>query len=172
MVDLVELYAHWYAGRSITEVADSLGVDRKTVRKYVAVATSAGLSPGGPAISDTEWRTHLRIWFPKLVDTRLRQPSWGEIARHHDYIKDLVGVVPVSVIHQRLSDEAGLSASVATVRRYVGLTSPKNSEQARWSCTARPSTMRVLTLLHPCSRASARAKLQCRSFRPPTQTST
>jgi transposase len=125
MVDLVELYTHWYAGRSITEVADSLGVDRKTVRKYVAVATSAGLSAGGPAMSDTEWRAHLRAWFPELVDTRLRQPSWGEIARNHDYIKDLVGVVPLSVIHQRLSDEAGLEASVASVRRYVAAHFPE-----------------------------------------------
>jgi hypothetical protein len=31
----------------------------------------------------------------------------------------LVGVVPMSVIHQRLRDEHGLEASVASLRRYV-----------------------------------------------------
>jgi DNA-binding protein Fis len=33
MIDLVEIYVHWYAGRSQAQIADSLGLDRKTVRK-------------------------------------------------------------------------------------------------------------------------------------------
>ncbi|WP_159058934.1 hypothetical protein [Streptomyces caeruleatus] len=33
MVDIVEIYVHWYAGRSKSQVAASLGVDRKTIRK-------------------------------------------------------------------------------------------------------------------------------------------
>jgi transposase len=129
MVDLVELYTHWYAGRSTTEVAASLGVDRKTVRKYIAVAISAGLEPGGPPLSDTEWRAQIRTWFPKLIDTRLRQPSWGEIARHHDYIEEQLKVVPASVIYQRLRDEAGLEASVASLRRYVRAHFPEEQRQ-------------------------------------------
>lgn len=36
MVDIIEIYVHWYAGRSKSELAASLGVDRKTVRKYLA----------------------------------------------------------------------------------------------------------------------------------------
>jgi transposase len=110
---------HWYAGRSKVEVAHSLGVDPKTVRRYVAAAEEAGLVPGGPAMSEEAWRARVREWFPQLVDTRLRQPSWLKIAPHHDRIGLLVGVVPVSVIHQRLVDEHGLEASVASVRRYV-----------------------------------------------------
>jgi len=55
-----------------------------------------------------------RARFPSLADTRLRQPSWGKIAPHHDEIGRLLGVVPVSVIRQRLADEAGLEASVAS----------------------------------------------------------
>jgi len=35
MIDLVEIYVHWYAGRSQAQIADSLGLDRKTVRKYL-----------------------------------------------------------------------------------------------------------------------------------------
>ena len=34
-------------------------------------------------------------------------------------------MVPVSVIHQRLADEQGLTASVASVRRYVRAISRK-----------------------------------------------
>lgn len=32
MIDITEILVHWYAGRSQYELADSLGVDRKTIR--------------------------------------------------------------------------------------------------------------------------------------------
>jgi hypothetical protein len=32
VIDITEILVHWYAGRSQYELADSLGVDRKTVR--------------------------------------------------------------------------------------------------------------------------------------------
>jgi hypothetical protein len=49
VIDVVEILIHWYAGRSQHELSASLGVDRKTVRKYVGPAVAAGLGPGGPA---------------------------------------------------------------------------------------------------------------------------
>jgi transposase len=119
VVEIVEILTHWYAGRPKAEVSRSLGVDPKTVRKYVAVAKAAGLSPGGPPLSEEEWRAKVRAWFPGLVGTRLRQPSWADIDRHRERIEQLVGVVPASVLHQRLVDEGGLQASVASFRRYL-----------------------------------------------------
>jgi len=119
VIDVVEILEHWYSGRSKTQVAQSLGVDRATVAKYVAPAEAAGLVPGGSAISEEAWRAKVREWFPAMIDTRLRQPSWDQTALHHERIKALLGVVPVSVIHQRLADEDGLEASVASLRRYV-----------------------------------------------------
>jgi hypothetical protein len=101
------------------EVARSLGVDAKTVRRYVAAAEAAGMAPGGPPVTPEQWRALARQWFPQVAGTGVRQVSWREIAVHHDRIAALVGVVPVSVVHQRLADEAGLEASVASVRRYV-----------------------------------------------------
>ncbi|MFD9053628.1 hypothetical protein [Streptomyces zaomyceticus] len=35
MVDIVEIYVHWYAGRSKSQLALSLRLDRKTVRNYL-----------------------------------------------------------------------------------------------------------------------------------------
>jgi hypothetical protein len=119
MIDVTEILQHWYAGRPKVEVARSLGVDAKTVRRYVAPAEAAGMAPGGPPVTEEQWRALARQWFPQVAGTGLRQPSWGEIAVHHDRIAGLLGVVPVSVIHQRLADEAGLEASVASVRLYV-----------------------------------------------------
>ena len=49
MIDVVEILTHWYAGRSQNELATSLGVDRKTLRKYTA-------APGGPPMDEQDWR--------------------------------------------------------------------------------------------------------------------
>jgi hypothetical protein len=81
VIDVAEILEHWYAGRAKVEVARSLGVDAKTVRKYARAAEAAGLAPGGPLVTAKQWRELAREWFPKLTDTRLRQPPWGQIAR-------------------------------------------------------------------------------------------
>ena len=47
MVDVTEILVHWHAGRSQSEIATSLGVDRKTVKKYLAPALEEGIVPGG-----------------------------------------------------------------------------------------------------------------------------
>src|SRR5215510_8576809 len=90
VVDVTEILVHWSAGRSQSEIATSLGLDRKTVKKYVAPAVAAGLCPGGPPMSSADWERLVRSWFPELADTRLRQTTWPEIAAHHDYIKDML----------------------------------------------------------------------------------
>jgi len=56
VVDVTEILAHWHAGRSKSQIAESLGLDRKTVRKYLAPAEAEGLAPGGPPVSAAEWR--------------------------------------------------------------------------------------------------------------------
>ena len=119
MVDVTEILVHWHAGRSKSELQDSLGVDRKTIRKYVRAAEEAGIVPGGPPKSPEQWAELVRVWFPEVADTRLRQVTWPQIALHHDYIKANLPLVTMATIHQRLRDEHGLSVSVASLRRYV-----------------------------------------------------
>ena len=43
VIDVIEILTHWYAGRSQNELATSLGVDRKTLRKYTAPAVLAAI---------------------------------------------------------------------------------------------------------------------------------
>lgn len=119
MIDVVEILVHWYAGRRIGEVASSLGVDPKTVRKYLAPARAAGLTPGGPGLSVSEWSALVEGWFPELVDRGLRQSSWPEIEVHRDRIAGWLGVVTVSTIHQRLRDDHGLGVSESSLRRFI-----------------------------------------------------
>jgi transposase len=141
VIDVVEILAHWYAGRSKKQVATSLGVDRSTVAKYVAPAIAAGLVPGGPTVTDEQWRAMVREWFPGLAGTRLVRPTWPEIDKHRERIEALVGVVPASVIHQRLVDEVGLEASVASLRRWLRARLPeivRADEVAMWRPPVEP----------------------------------
>ena len=132
MIDITEILIHWYAGRSQYELADSLGVDRKTIRKYLAPAVAAGMAPGGPPVSEADWAVLVRSWFPQLTDTRLRQVTWGEIAVHRDYIAgQLEAGVTKATIHQRLADEHGLAASLASLKRYVAANLPEEALRAR-----------------------------------------
>jgi hypothetical protein len=125
VTDVAEMLAHWHAGRSLNDMSQRLGVDRKTVRKYVAPALAAGIAPGGPARTEQEWRRLVLGWFPELADPRLRQVTWPAIAEHHDYIVDqLRARVRTSTIHRRLLDERGLAASVASFHRYVNANIP------------------------------------------------
>lgn len=132
MIDVTEILVHWHAGRSLNEMSQSLGVDRKTLRKYVAPAVAAGIRPGGATKSEAEWRDLVRQWFPELVDTRLRQVTWPAIAAHHEYITEqLKAGVRMSTIHQRLRDEQGLAASVASLRRYITANVPEEARRAQ-----------------------------------------
>jgi transposase len=132
VIDVAEILVHWHAGRSLSEMSLSLGVDRKTLRKYVAPAVAAGIVPGGAAKSEQEWHELVREWFPELADTRLRQVTWPVIAGHHDYIvEQLKARVRMSTIHQRLRDERGLAASVASFRRYVNANIPEEIRRSQ-----------------------------------------
>ena len=64
VVDIIEILVHWHAGRNDSEIAQSLGVDRKTTRKYVAAAQAAGMRPGGPPVAEERWAELVRQWVP------------------------------------------------------------------------------------------------------------
>jgi transposase len=118
--DVVEILEHWHAGRKMGQLSSSLGVDPKTVRKYVAPAVAAGLVPGGESLSRQQWSGLAGDWFPELVDRASRQVTWSEIALEASQIKTWLDQdVTVSTIHQRLRDDRGLSASESSLRRWI-----------------------------------------------------
>lgn len=131
MVDITEIYVHWYAGRSKSELAASLGVDRKTIRKYLEPAEASGITPGGPPMREADWASLIKSWYPELADRRLRQITWPDIDQHRDYIKNLLGTVTVSTIHQRLRDEHKLDVSISSFRRWVHATLPDETTRSQ-----------------------------------------
>ena len=120
MLDLVELFTHWHAGRSQVQLSESLGIDRKTIRKYLAPAIAAGLEPGGQLLSAERWAELIGGWFPELIDPAVRSSTWPLIAPHRDQIKAwLDDDVTVATIAQRLRDDHCVAASESSVRRWI-----------------------------------------------------
>lgn len=101
VIDVVEVLQHWHAGRPKSVVASSLGIDPKTVRKYVAKAEEAGLVPGGAPLGRLEWAELVRGWFPELVDARARSLTFGVIDAERERIKGMLESNTVSTAHQR-----------------------------------------------------------------------
>jgi len=120
MLDLVELFSHWHAGRSQVQLAASLGIDRKTIRKYLAPAIAAGMTPGGSPLSAESWAELIGGWFPELQDPGVRAVTWPLIAPHRDQIKAWLDAdVTVATIAQRLRDDHQVAASESSVRRWI-----------------------------------------------------
>ena len=61
--DIDEILSYWHTTGSIQKTAQSLGVNRKTVRKYVSTAKERGYTPGGPA-PEQGWRAFVREVMP------------------------------------------------------------------------------------------------------------
>lgn len=120
MLDLVELFTHWHAGRSQVQLSESLGIDRKTVRKYLAPAIAAGMEPGDASLSADQWADLINGWFPELGERAARSATWALIAPHQDRIKTWLDAdVTVATIAQRLRDDHAVVASESSVRRWI-----------------------------------------------------
>src|SRR5664279_6267470 len=139
VVDLTELFVHWEAGRSQVQIGESLDLDRKTVRKYLAPALAEGLVPGGPPAGELVWAQRIARWFPGLSDARLRQVTWPAIEAHRDYIaSQLKDEVTVSTISARLIAEKGLSASESSLRRWIAANLAEEAARRRVSVPRGP----------------------------------
>src|SRR5439155_6225008 len=119
VADIKEILVHWDAGGSISDVSRTLGYSRPTVRKYVETATTLGLVRGSRRQDETTWETLARQVIATVAQPRPPGAATVAVAQFHAYLDAQVGHVRLSVLHQRLQREHGLSASWATLYRYV-----------------------------------------------------
>lgn len=125
MIDVVEILQHWHAGRPKLVLSASLGVDPKTVRKYVAPAEAEGIVPGDGLVLDRAgWAARVAVWFPELTDARARSATWPVLEARRELIESMLATNTVATVHQRLRDEHDVRVSVTSLRRYVWQTLP------------------------------------------------
>ena len=131
MIDVVEILQHWHAGRPKLVLAASLGVDPKTVRKYVAPAEAEGIRPNDGLVLDRAgWTAKVTGWFPELVDARARSSTWPMLEARRELITKMLETNTVATVHQRLHDEHDLRVSVTSLRRYVWQAFPDRRRRA------------------------------------------
>lgn len=117
---VTEMLERWHRGDSTTDVAAAVGVDRKTVKKYADCALAAGIRPGGPPLTRTDWTSLIARRHPVIADPRLRRTTWRELDEHRDFILQLrIAGVPQERIWRRLRSERGVVSSLATLKRWV-----------------------------------------------------
>lgn len=126
--DIAEILDHWQRGRAIQAIAQSLGLDRKTVRKYVALAEQAGFQPGrGPAGG---WGVWLGQHHPELTARGRHRPTVEQLDPLREEIREALAEVTPTTAWRRLHQARRLSASLATFRRYVARTFPERAERS------------------------------------------
>jgi hypothetical protein len=106
--DLIELFTHWHAGRSRRQLAQSLGIDRKPIAKYLAPAIAESLIPGGEQITEAAWAAHVARWVPEVTDRSLRATTCPGIEAHRERIRGwLRAEASGATAAQRLRDVHG-----------------------------------------------------------------
>lgn len=123
MRDIAEILDHWQHGRSMQAIATSLGLDRKTVRKYVILAAQAGFSPGQRPPGG--WGAWLDQHHPELTGRGRIRPTAEYLDPLREEIRQaLAGGVTPTTAWRRLHQARRTAVSLATFRRYVRRTFP------------------------------------------------
>ena len=122
MNEVVETIYQWHTGMKIHHISLSLGLDRKTVRKYLGMARSLGVTREGPLPDEEILAGRLKNLMTEK-GACYDKPAIHLIARHHDEIqtwltdKDMTGKLGVAALkgnpryrgklhhHQALSQE-------------------------------------------------------------------
>jgi transposase len=119
MVDVKEVLRLWMAGVARKRIAAQLGLDPKTVRRYVRTAVRAGLRQGDGEATLTDERVAVVLVALKAVPTRPHGAAWVECVRHEAtigaYLKQGVRLTKI----RKLLRRQGVELPYATLRRFA-----------------------------------------------------
>ena len=120
MNEVVETIYQWHTGMKIHHISLSLGLDRKTVRKYLGMAQSLGVTREGPLPDEEILAGRLKNLLTEK-GACYDKPAIHLIARHHDEIqtwltdKDMTG----KQVWRLLKEIHGIEVSYTTIKRYL-----------------------------------------------------
>jgi len=129
--EIIEILLHWQAGRPLRQIARSLGVDRNTLRKFVALAVSLGYRAGETRLSAEEWAVVLATHIPELGQPHPHAGALAEIGRYRQAIVAGLQTNKPATVWQRLHDEQGLQGSLRSFYRYLDCELPEYSKKGQ-----------------------------------------
>lgn len=116
--DIDEILAYWHETGSINGTARSLGVNRRTVRKYVSKAREKGYVPGSSPPPEG-WRAFVREKLPESVGRTQPSEAMSRIGDLHQEVVEGLEQTTAATVWQRLRDERGLRVSLNSFYRYL-----------------------------------------------------
>jgi transposase len=114
-----EVLRLWLAGEGLRGIERLAGLDRKTIRRYVAAAEAAGVDRGGgeEQLSDELIGQVVEAVRPHRVDGH--GEAWRVLGEHHDQIAEWIKADLTAVKMHELFERRGVSVPLRTVQRYV-----------------------------------------------------
>ena len=119
MLEVKEVLRLWLGGAAKKRIARQLGLDPKTVRRYVEVAEANGLERGVGAPGLTDERLGVILLALRPEGGRPKGDAWGLAAEHRELIRKLLDKrVRLSKI-RRLLVRKGTAIPYPTLHRFV-----------------------------------------------------
>ena len=110
-----ELLGRWQAGESLRAIAVAVGVDRKTVRRYVRVAEAVRIEAASSLDDDTLSGI---MWVVRHRPGRVTEMQHALGSSREQIRACLAARMSLATIHLRLQ-RAGVVTSYATLRRFA-----------------------------------------------------
>lgn len=116
MLEIKEVLRLWRAGTPKKRIAAQLGIDPKTVRRYVQLATDSGLS-----ISDelTEERVAVVVAAVRMLPERARGEAWSTCVEQREFIRTKLAERVRLTKVWRLLQRRGVHVPYSTLHRYA-----------------------------------------------------
>jgi transposase len=120
MNEVVETIYQWHKGTKVQHISLSLGLDRKTVRKYVGMARSLGITREGPLPDEHDLAGKLK----GLINTEgpaYERPAFDLLTVHRDEIEEWLKDEEMTgkQVWRLLKETHGIEVGYTTIKRYL-----------------------------------------------------
>ncbi len=120
MNEIVEAIYQWHQGMKIQHISRSLGLDRKTVRKYLGMARSMGITQG-EAVPDEQELVRKLGTLMHNQQTAYERPALDLLAPHQEeigaWLKDKE--MTAKQVWRLLKETYGITIGYSTIKRYL-----------------------------------------------------
>jgi hypothetical protein len=119
MIEIKEVLRQWLAGVGKKRIGANVGLDPKTVRRYVKAAEACGLHAGAGVDTLTDEVVSLVLVGLAVVPTREHGETWQTCEKHREFVKgkleDRVRLTKV----RRLLRRRGIQVPYSTLHRFA-----------------------------------------------------
>lgn len=119
MIEVKEVLRLWMAAVPKARIAETLGLDRKTVRRYITLAAAQGLAPGRQGADALADDALTAVMAALTTGTgRPHGAGWAQCVEHRDFLEANLKGVKLSKV-RRLLLRRGVDVPYATLHRFA-----------------------------------------------------